>query len=132
MADEKVIMEEKGEDDVMLPKPEMGVFILEANEGETCKDKSDHPTRYLVTALICVSFLCLVSIFIIPAGFRRYKCYSVYELFYTKVFLGNCVFFFYTLTCLSLRILLNVNLLKSVWNFYYDETGLNYLICGMQ
>jgi hypothetical protein len=65
MTDEKVIMEEKDEDDLMLPKPETGVFILEANEGETCKDKSDHPTRYLVTALICASFLCLVSIFLI-------------------------------------------------------------------
>ena len=59
MTEEKVIKEEKEEDDdLMLPKPEKGIFILEPNEEETTRDKSDHPTRYLVTALICVSFLC--------------------------------------------------------------------------
>ena len=52
------------ESNEMLPKCEKEVNSLMPDQIEvSLKNPADQKIRYLVTALICISFLCLVSIF---------------------------------------------------------------------
>ena len=57
--------EEFEEINLMLPQSENGVKFLDSTsddeDDEEAKSKADHIIRYLVTALICTSYLCLVS-----------------------------------------------------------------------
>ena len=51
----------------MIPEDEHGSVIIEEPGTEPVPDKSEHLIRYLVTALISISFLCLVKLWV-PNG----------------------------------------------------------------